>query len=78
MGAVSDLMLRNLRDRLVPLIRRTAEDVVLDVIDRKGIPSRTEFRQTMADVEEKARVVASAKQEIGALAAEVSETESKS
>ena len=67
MGAVSDGMLRSLRDRLVPLIRRTAEDVVLDVIDRKGIPSRTEFRQTMADVEEKARIVESAKREIASL-----------
>ncbi len=67
MGAVSDGMLRSLRDRLVPLIRRTAEDVVLDVIERKGIPSRTEFRQTMADVEEKARIVKSAKQEIASL-----------
>lgn len=69
MGAVSDGMLRSLRDRLVPLIRRTAEDVVLDVIERKGIPSRTEFRQTMADVEEKARIVESAKQEIASLTA---------
>ena len=53
---------------MVPLIRRTAEDVVLDVIERKGIPSRTEFRQTMADVEEKARIVESAKREIASLA----------
>jgi len=61
-------MLRGLRDRLVPLIRRTAEDVVLDVIERKGIPSRTEFRQALASVEEKSRVVESAKAELTALA----------
>ncbi len=61
MSAVSDAMLRGLRDRLVPLIRRTAEDVVLDVIERKGIPSRTEFRQALARVEEKRRVVEAAR-----------------
>jgi len=64
-------MLRGLRDRLVPLIRRTAEDVVLDVIERKGIPSRTEFRQALASVEEKSRVVESAKAELNALEREL-------
>ena len=71
MSAVSDAMLRRLRDRLVPLIRRTAEDVVLDVIERKGIPSRTEFRQSLASVEEKARLVESAKVELAELEREL-------
>ncbi len=60
----SNLLLRRLRDRLMPTIRRTAEDVVLEVIERKGIPSRTSFRQTVAEVEEKARLLESARAEI--------------
>lgn len=64
MNPLSQLLLRRLRDRLIPTIRRTAEDVVFEVIERKGIPSRTEFRQCLADVEEKDRLLESAREEL--------------
>ncbi len=67
MNPVSQLLLRRLRDRLIPTIRRTAEDVVFEVIERKGIPSRTEFRQTLAGVEEKDRLLESARDELEAM-----------
>ena len=69
MNPLSRNMLQRLRDRLIPAIRRTAEDVVLEVIERKGIPSRSQFRQTLAEVEEKSRIVESASEEIDALLA---------
>jgi len=62
----------------MPAIRRTAEDVVLEVIERKGIPGRTQFRQTLADVEEKARIVESAAEEIDALNRQVTAQENQS
>ncbi len=67
MNPLSQMLLRRLRDRLIPTIRRTAEDVVFEVIERKGIPSRTEFRQSLADVEEKDRLLESAREELDAL-----------
>lgn len=67
MNPVSQLLLRRLRDKLIPTIRRTAEDVVFEVIERKGIPSRTGFRQTLADVEEKNRLLESARDELEAM-----------
>jgi len=67
MNPLSQLLLRRLRDRLIPTIRRTAEDVVFEVIERKGIPSRTEFRQALADVEEKDRLLESAREELEGL-----------
>jgi len=70
MNPLSRIMLQRLRDRLIPAIRRTAEDVVLEVIERKGIPSRTQFRQTLADVEEKSRIVESAREETDSLLSE--------
>ena len=72
MNPLSRIFLQRLRDRLMPTIRRTAEDVVLEVIGRKGIPSRTEFRQTLAGLEEKARIVESARDEIESLQARLS------
>ena len=67
MNPLSQLLLRRLRDRLIPTIRRTAEDVVFEVIERKGIPSRTEFRQTLAGIEEKDRLLESAHDELASL-----------
>ena len=64
MNPLSQMLLRRLRDRLIPTIRRTAEDVVFEVIERKGIPSRTEFRQTLATIEEKDRLLESAREEL--------------
>ncbi len=50
-------VLLRLRDHLTPIIRRTVEDVVLETIERKGIPSRTEFDRMRARVDAANRVI---------------------
>jgi len=64
MGPLSDLVLRSLRERVMPLLQRTAEDVVLEVIERKGIPSRTEFNKVLSRTKEQERLLESVRKEI--------------
>ncbi len=67
MGPLSDLILRSLRERLMPLLQRTAEDVVLEVIERKEIPSRTEFQKVLSRTGEQERLLESVRDEIDQL-----------
>ena len=64
MGPLSDLVLRSLRERVMPLLQRTAEDVVLEVIERKGIPSRTEFHKVLSRTKEQESLLESVRKEI--------------
>jgi len=51
----------------MPLLQRTAEDVVLEVIERKEIPSRTEFQKVLSRTGEQERLLESVRDEIDQL-----------
>ena len=61
MSGVRDYLLTSLSDSLLPLLRRSLEDVVYEILDHRGVPSRTDFRE-LADTVSKLRQEASSLQ----------------
>lgn len=50
MAGTRDFLLSNLTDSLLPVLRRSLEDVVYDILDRRGIPSRTDFKEAQETI----------------------------
>jgi len=44
MSTISNFMLANLAERLTPLLQTPVEDIVYEILDRKGLPTRSEIR----------------------------------
>ena len=44
MSTVSNFFLANLAERLTPLLQTPVEDIVYEILDRKGLPTRSEIR----------------------------------
>jgi hypothetical protein len=45
MGATRDYLLSSIVDGLLPLLKRPVEDVVYEVLDRRKVPTHTEFEE---------------------------------
>lgn len=45
MGALSKFIMSNINDSMIPVLRGPVEDIANEILDRKGIPSRAEFRE---------------------------------
>jgi hypothetical protein len=43
MGPARDLLLSSLADSVLPFLRRSLEDVVYEILDRRRVPSRGDF-----------------------------------
>ncbi len=44
MSTISNFFLANLAERLTPLLQTPVEDIVYEILDRKGLPTRSEIR----------------------------------
>jgi hypothetical protein len=44
MSTISNFLLANLAERLTPLLQTPVEDIVYEILDRKGLPTRSEIR----------------------------------
>lgn len=45
MGALSKFIMSNINDSMIPVLRGPVEEIANEILDRKGIPDRAEFRE---------------------------------
>ena len=45
MGTTKDFITATIADAFAPSIRRPVEDIIYDTLDRRQIPTRTDFRE---------------------------------
>ncbi|HCP48188.1 MAG TPA: hypothetical protein DIU15_19270 [Deltaproteobacteria bacterium] len=58
MGAISSFVLGGVAERLVPAIHTPVEDIIYEVLDQKGLPTRSEVRDLRNKLERLEKTIA--------------------